>query len=83
MTTVHELGGQEAFFGLDSTSRLYINHTLISPQCLSFNRHLDTQYIAFTIGGRQNAMFFLDSSKTLQQLLLPENRYFLVNWVVD
>jgi hypothetical protein len=45
---------------------------MLSPQCLSFG--LGHQYVAFTVGGEQNAMFFLDKSLTLEQNVSPEFR---------
>ncbi len=70
---VCEMGGVETLVGQD-TSRLYIDQTLVSPQCASFAIHTDA-FLIFTVGGSQHAMFFLDLKRTLAANLLPENRY--------
>jgi hypothetical protein len=68
---VCEMGGADTIVGQDA-ARLFVEQTLISPQCSSFALH--PAFLVFTVGGQQHAMFFLDLNHTLAQNLLPENR---------
>ena len=72
--SVVRFGEETVLIGMDTRARLFVNQTLISPQCLSFSALPDHKYVVFTVGGRQNAMFFLDTTQSLEEVLKVENR---------
>lgn len=71
---VVSMADEAVLVGLDARGRLYLNDTLISPQCTSFCAQPGNRFLAFTIGGAQNAMFFLDLALSLAQTLDPAYR---------
>jgi tetratricopeptide (TPR) repeat protein len=71
---VVQMAGELAAVGLDNRARLYVNDILVSPQCLSLASQPHPEYLAFTVGGRQNAMFLLNLSKTIAENLHPDAR---------
>ena len=65
-----ELANEYHFIGRTVHNKLYIDDTLISPQCSSYTI-THPNYIMFTIAGQQNALFFISRSLSLHDNLDP------------
>ena len=70
---VVDMAGTAVTVGRDRRSRLYCDATLLTPVCSSFSLH-HPSFLAFTIGGQQNALFFVSLHRPLAHALSPEAR---------